>query len=407
MCIDTLNTFIYEMERGILMSQFDTQYERRNTSSVKWDLMENIYSIPDASNIIPMWIADMDFASPAVITDALKKRLEFPLYAYTYENDVCANSVTTWLARRHGWVISNEDILYHHGVVPAIATIIETFTNTDDSVLVNSPIYPPFFNIPKKLGRQVVYSPLIEENGRYSFDFANFEQQVQREEVKIFILCHPHNPAGICWPEDVLKKIDALCYENDVLIISDEIHSDLVLNGKHIPLAKVSAHQENIITCFAPTKTFNIAGIHVAMMIAQDPKKYLKLKNNMMKHGLMGLNTFAITALEAAFSEEGEKWLHELIAYLNDNVSYVIDTITTAIPAIQIAKPDATYLIWLDIRGLDMEETTVMQKLLDAGVALDPGTKYGSQFDGFLRMNIACSKKTLVEATKRFITALS
>lgn len=389
------------------MNQFDTQYERRNTSSVKWDFMETIYSIPDASNIIPMWVADMDFASPAVITNALRERLDFPLYAYTFENENCTSAVTSWLARRHDWIVPNEAILYHQGVVPAIATIIETFSSPGDSVIVNSPIYPPFFTVPKKLGRKVVYSPLIENDGSYSFDLKHFEKQIQKEEIKIFILCHPHNPAGICWPEEVLKKIDALCHANNVLVISDEIHSDLMLtNKKHIPLAKVTEHRDNIITCFAPTKTFNIAGIQAAMMIATDAKKRVKLKNSMAQHGLMGLNTFAITAVEAAFSEEGEQWLNELIIYLNSNIDYMIETITTALPAIKIKKPDATYLVWIDIRALNLSEKDVMQKLLDAGVALDPGTKYGKDFEGFLRMNTACSKKTLTEATSRFISAL-
>lgn len=388
------------------MTNFDQQYSRKNTGSVKWDLMETIYNIPDASNIIPMWVADMDFAAPTTITDALKKRLEFPLYGYAFENKNCSNSIVTWLTRRHEWFIQDEDLLYHQGVVPAISTIVETFTTPGDSVLVNSPIYPPFFGVPKKLGRSVSFSPLLEVAGSYAFDFDNFELQVKKEEVKIFILCHPHNPAGIAWSEETLRKIDALCFENDVLVISDEIHSDLMLNGeKHIPLAKISAHPENIITCVAPTKTFNIAGIQAAMTITTDSKKRLKISNTLAKHNQMGLNSFAITAVEAAFSLESEKWLEQLIVYLNDNIDYVIETITTAIPAIRIKKPDATYLLWIDIRETGYEENEIMQKLLDSGVALDPGTKYGAQFDGFLRMNIACNRDTLKEAVSRFIHA--
>lgn len=388
------------------MTNFDHQYSRRNTGSVKWDLMEMIYNIPDASNIIPMWVADMDFAAPETITNALKERLELPLYGYSFENKHCSNSIVTWLARRHEWFIQDTDLLYHQGVVPAISTIIETFTAPGDSVLVNSPIYPPFFGIPKKLGRGVAYSPLLEVDGSYEFDFENFEQQVKKDEVKIFILCHPHNPAGVAWSEDTLKKIDALCFDNGVLVISDEIHSDLMLNGKkHIPFAKASAHTENVITCVAPTKTFNIAGIQAAIIVATDSKIRLKISNTLAKHNQMGLNTFAITAVEAAFTVESEKWLDQLIVYLNDNIDYVIETITTAIPTIRIRKPDATYLLWIDIRETGYAEKEIMQKLLDSGVALDPGTKYGAKFDGFLRMNIACNRDTLKEAVSRFLHA--
>lgn len=390
------------------MNQFDQLYSRRNTASVKWDLMENIYAIPDASKIIPMWVADMDFAAPSSVTEAIQKRLEFPLYGYTFENEDCSQAVTSWLKRRHDWAVNNEAVMYHQGVVPAISTIIEALSNDHDEILVNSPVYPPFFTIPKQLGRTVRYNPFIENKGVYTFNFEDFEQQLARPEVKIFILCHPHNPAGIVWSSEILQKIDELCFTHKVVIISDEIHSDLILGAtKHIPLAKISQHPENIITCVAPTKTFNIAGVQAAMMICSDKKKRQLLKKTLAKHGQMGLNTFAIAAVQGAFSDQGEQWLNELIPYLQKNVDYVIDTITTAMPTIHIQKPDATYLVWLDIRETGYAEKEIMQKLLDAGVALDPGTKYGQAFEGFLRMNIACPHDTLVEAVSRFLAAFN
>ncbi|MEB6113237.1 MalY/PatB family protein [Kurthia gibsonii] len=390
------------------MFNFDETYSRRNTSSLKWDLMEKIYSIPDASKIIPMWVADMDFAAPETITNALKARMDFPLFGYTFEDEACASSVTSWLARRNDWHVPTESVLYHQGVVPAISTIVEAFTNEGDTVLVNAPIYPPFFNVPKKLNRQVAYAPLHEENGVYTFDFETFEEQAKKDDVKLFIFCHPHNPSGTVWSEDVLKRIDTICAENGVIVLSDEIHSDLILNGtQHIPFAKASSHADNVITCVAPTKTFNIAGIQAAMMIVTDAKKRQMIRKTMESHSQMGLNTFALTAVQAAFSEESEAWLHALIDYLNENVRYVIDTITQELPKINIKHPDATYLLWLDMRQTGMTEKEMMQKLLDAGVALDPGTKYGAPFDGFLRMNIACTRETLKEAVKRFIQALS
>ncbi|GEK34676.1 MalY/PatB family protein [Kurthia sibirica] len=390
------------------MSHFNQTFNRKNTASLKWDLMEKVYTIPDASSIIPMWVADMDFAAPSFITESLKARLDFPLFGYTFENEACATAVTSWVKRRHNWHIHNDDIMYHQGVVPAIATIIEAFTTEDDAVIVNSPVYPPFFNIPRQLGRTVVSSPFIEKKGRLYFDFDHFERLLQDDKVKIFVFCHPHNPAGRVWSQDELVKIDALCAANNVLIISDEIHCDLMLNGEqHIPLAKVSATPDNIITCMAPTKTFNIAGIQASMMITSDAKKRLKIQNTLAKHGQMGLNTFAITAVQAAFSDAGIEWLNDLIPYLNANLDYAIDTIEKALPNITITKPDATYLMWIDIRKTGIAEKEIMQKLLDAGVALDPGTKYGADFDGFLRMNIACTRQTLEQGVERFIKAFN
>lgn len=388
------------------MNQFDNLYSRRQTASIKWDLMEQVYSIPDASKIIPMWVADMDFPAPTFVTDALKQRLEFPLYGYTFANEDCTSAVTNWLKKRHDWTILADSVMYHQGVVPCLATIIETFSQEEDEILVNSPIYAPFFTVPKKLGRRVCYNPFLENDGLYSFDFENFEQQLLRPEVKIFILCNPNNPIGLVWTAEELAKIDELCFKHDVLIISDEIHSDLMLFGnKHIPLAKFSQHPENIITCIAPTKTFNLAGIQAAMMISPDKKKRLQLQKTLDKHGQMGLNTFAITAVQSAFSEQSEQWLNELIPYLQKNIKYVIETITTAIPKIHIKKPHATYLLWIDIRETGYSEKEIMQKLLDSGVALDPGTKFGKAFEGFLRMNIACPFHTLQEAVSRFLIA--
>lgn len=390
------------------MINFNQPLNRKNTASLKWDLMENVYAIPDASNIIPMWVADMDFAAPSFITESLKTRLDFPLYGYTFENDACSSAVTSWMNRRYNWVIENEQVLYHQGVVPAIATLIETFTTEQDAVVVNLPVYPPFFNTPRQLGRTVVTTPFFEEDGKIIFDFENFEEQLKNEKVKVFIFCHPHNPGGRVWTEEELKKIDALCTAYNVLIISDEIHCDLMLNGQqHTPLAKISENPANIITCMAPTKTFNLAGIQAAVMISSDNSKRDKIRATLGKHGQMGLNTFAITAIQAAFSDEGEEWLKELIPYLNSNLDYAIETITKAIPAIKITRPDATYLMWIDIRQINVDEKTIMQKLLDAGVALDPGTKYGKDFAGFLRMNIACTRNTLEQGVERFIKAFN
>ncbi|NYF26209.1 MalY/PatB family protein [Sporosarcina sp. JAI121] len=390
------------------MNNFEQVFERRKTRSVKWDRMEMIYGIEDASDILPMWVADMDFAAPEVVVNAMKERLDHPVFGYSYICDGCKDAVGQWLSERHAWETKNEWMLFHHGVVPAIASVIETFTNPGDGILVTSPVYPPFFQIPKRQGRNLVECMMNEEDGVYSIDFEEFEKSLQ-QDVKLFILCNPHNPGGIVWKEDELKEMLRLCTKYDVLILSDEIHADLVFTGyKHIPLAKIAGEEiGRIITCVAPTKTFNLAGIQAALMIATDQDVREKLTMNALSHGQMELNSFAAAALTAAY-KEGGPWLAELLDTISNNMDYVIRELTAAIPALKIAKPHGTYLLWIDYRGTGLSEDEMMDKLLNKGkLALEPGTKYGEAGRGFLRMNVATPLSQIKEGVKRFITAMS
>ncbi|MER2090467.1 MAG: MalY/PatB family protein [Sporosarcina sp.] len=390
------------------MNNFEQVFERRKTRSVKWDRMEMIYGIEDASDILPMWVADMDFAAPEVVVNAMKERLDHPVFGYSYICDGCKDAVGQWLSERHAWDTKNEWMLFHHGVVPAIASVIETFTNPGDGILVTSPVYPPFFQIPKRQGRNLVECMMNEEDGVYSIDFEEFEKSLQ-QDVKLFILCNPHNPGGIVWKEDELKEMLRLCTKYDVLILSDEIHADLVFTGyKHIPLAKIAGEEiGRIITCVAPTKTFNLAGIQAALMIATDEDVREKLTLNALSHGQMELNSFAAAALTAAY-KEGGPWLAELLDTISNNMDYVIRELTAAIPALKIAKPHGTYLLWIDYRGTGLSEDEMMDKLLNKGkLALEPGTKYGEAGRGFLRMNVATPLSQVKEGVKRFITAMS
>ena len=389
------------------MSIFDQPIERRHTNSFKWDALKQVYNIEDDSDILPMWVADMDFAAPKAVTQALSKYLENPVFGYSFIHDEVKDSIVDWLLTRHQWQIEKETILFRHGVIPAIANVLTALTNPGDKVLVSTPIYPPFFNVPKNNNREVITCPLVQENGTFVYDFEAFEKALA-QDVKVYILCNPHNPGGYVWCEETLKEIVRLCAKYDVLIISDEIHADLMIDDAvHTPLAKVAGDEiDRIITCMAPTKTFNLAGIQIAYMIATDKKKRAKLEAVITASGHGMLNNFAPIALHAAYTE-GKQWLDELLAYVSNNMEYVISELGQ-LPGIHIPKPQGTYLLWIDYRELGLEEKEMMKRLLEVSrLALEPGTKYGPEGNGFLRMNVACSLDLVKEGVKRFKKALA
>ncbi|MGM0898653.1 MAG: MalY/PatB family protein [Bacillota bacterium] len=388
------------------MSLFEQVHDRRNTRSVKWERMEKVYGISDASGILPMWVADMDFPAPPAVTDALRERLEHPIFGYSYICEECKTAAANWQQKRHGLTIETDWMLFHQGVIPAMASIIDVFTRAGDKVLVTPPVYPPFFSIPKNLGREVVYSELKEQDGDYMVDWPDFEAKLQG--VRLFILCNPHNPGGKLWTPEELKKIIQLCARHDVLILSDEIHSDLIHSGEtHTPLLSVAdSERERIFTCIAPTKTFNLAGIQAAMIVVSDLQKRKLLEQHMQAHGTGSLNAFAPVAWKAAY-EQGEPWLNELLEVLSSHINYAVDRLEQEVPGLKIRKPQSTYLLWIDYRALGLTEDEVMERLLEKGkVALEPGSKYGESGRGFLRMNIACPKQTLEDGVSRVIRAL-
>ncbi|WP_332648963.1 MalY/PatB family protein [Lysinibacillus sp. 54212] len=388
------------------MSIFNKVLERKNTNSLKWDLMEKIYGIEDASELLPMWVADMDFAPPKEVVQAIEKRLSHPIFGYSYVCDDCKGAIVDWFKRRHSLTINPETILFQQGVVPAIASIIETFTEPGDRVAISTPVYPPFFTVPRNQKRELISCDLNENNGIYSYDFEALEE-VFKQGVKIYILCNPHNPGGIVWDRTTLERLVELCIQYDVLIISDEIHADIVLEGaKYTPLSTVArADEANILTLIAPTKTFNLAGIQAAVIVAPKDDLRLQLQQNELAHGQIELNVFASPAVHAAYTY-GDAWLDELLDYLSTNMDYVIRELTS-LQGITIIKPQGTYLLWIDYRETGLEEKEIMDKLLRIGkLALEPGSKYGEAGQGFLRMNVACPFDTVKEGVERFKKAL-
>lgn len=389
------------------MADFTTVHTRRNTNSVKWDMLEQIYSLPDASEVLPMWVADMDFGIPSVIIDALHKRLEHPVFGYSIAPEETKLALINWLKKKHQLTIESKWILFQQGVIPAIAAVLEAFTEASDRVLISTPVYPPFKLVPEKLEREVVTCRLTEINGTMEMDFIDFEEKLQAG-VKAFILCSPHNPGGKVWSREDLAKIIALCEQYNVLILSDEIHSDIVFKpNKHIPTLLVAENTSNIITFYAPTKTFNLAGIQAATIIVPDDEKRKVLEEQFMKRAQMGLNVLSLTAFQAAY-EYGQEWLDELLEVLTSNIEYVIEQLTSNIKGVKVSKPDGTYLLWIDYRDTNLSEKEIMDLLLNKGkLALEPGSKYGDGGKGFLRMNVACPRETLEDGVARFIKALS
>lgn len=382
------------------MSIFNKVHERRSSASVKWDMMNVVYNLKDTTELLPMWVADMDFPPPAALTEALKTRLEHPIFGYTFADNDVKNSIVHWYNTRHQWTIDPNTIIFQPGVVPAIATVIETFTEAGDKIGMSTPAYPPFTNVPAAQQREVVTCELTEQDGHYTMDFDKLEE-IFRSGIKLFVLCNPHNPIGIVWSPEELEQLVALCIQYDVYLLSDEIHADISIQKSYTPvLTLANANEAKIITCIAPTKTFNIAGIHAAMIVAPDIKLYTAIEKNTQAHGNLGLNTFASTAVKAVYTD-GAPWLDELLSYLKNNMEYVVKELN-AIEGLKVEIPGATYLMWIDYRKTGIEEKELMGRLLSVGqVALDPGTKYGEAGRGFLRINVACPFELLQDGVER------
>jgi cystathionine beta-lyase len=398
--------FNYWKQKAVPYMKYDfSRYiKREGTDSYKWDCLELRFGTKD---IIPMWVADMDFLSPAPVVDALKKRAEHGIYGYTIRSPSFYNGIVDWMEKRHQWKIKPEWIEYSPGVVPSVNLAIQAFTHPGDKIIIQPPVYHPFFKAIRNNGRQIVINELKYENGKYEMDFDDLKDRFD-ERVKMLILCSPHNPVGRVWAREELAKLGKLCLENNVIIVSDEIHSDLILKGyKHIPTASTSSDVADITLTFeAPSKTFNLAGLANSTVIASNPKFLSQFKMAVENVGLGFANAFGVVASEAAYMY-GEEWLEQLLEYIQGNVDYLTEYLKERVPEIRPVKLEGTYLVWLDCKNLKMNTRALNDFMIkNAKVGLDDGQIFGPGGEGFQRMNIACPKSILTKALTRIERAV-
>lgn len=382
---------------------FDEIIERRNTNSMKWDHLKAVYQDAD---LWPMWVADMDFRAPEPVMNALDDVTRHGIFGYHHPPHSLRIAIQDWTSRRFGWDVQPENMTFTPGVVPAIHHLINVYSNEGDGIIIQTPVYHPFFALLRSNQRTLLENRLLQrENGKYDIDFDDLESQMKKG-AKILILCSPHNPVGRVWSESELSKVAELCARYEVTVISDEIHADLVLQGNHTPFAKLEAAKDlQVATCMAPSKTFNLAALQLSYVIFNDKNMQKKFEQQMKQH-FMGIgNPYSSAAAEAAY-RHGEAWLEALLTYIQGNVDYVQERLQQEMPSIHAAKPEATYLMWLDFRELGLTQDDLQNWLRNEGrIALNDGHTFGKAGSGFARMNVATPREHVVEGMNRLKTA--
>lgn len=382
---------------------FDEVIDRSTNRSAKYDEREKKFGTKD---VIPLWIADMDFKTAQPIIDAAKRKAEEGIWGYTSRPDSYYDAVCGWQRRHNGWDIDKSMISFSVGVVPALSSMVEIFTEPGDKVLIQTPVYSEFYDVTESWGREVVESPMVEKDGVWTVDFQDFEAKAR--EAKIFFLCSPHNPLGIVWTKEQLERLCEIAIANGLLIVSDEIHSDLVFHGKkHIPTATLKPEiAKHVISCISGTKTFNMAGLQASAVIF--PNKELKARYDKFWFNLdiHRNNSFSSVAMETAFNE-GEEWLEQLLEYLDGNFGFIADYCGKYIPQVKPNIPDATYLVWLDCRGLGMSNEELKAFMIEkAGLGLNEGWAFGRSLSGYMRLNAACPRSVLKKALEQLRAAV-
>lgn len=381
---------------------FDEIIPRRNTNSVKWDEAAQ-------DDIIPLWVADMDFRVLPQITEALRQRVDHGVFGYTHVPDSYYESVIRWFEDRHGLQgVKPSDIIYTSGVVPAISAIVRGLTLPGDKVLVQTPVYNCFFSSIRNQGCMVEENHLVYKNNTYVVDWDDFERKCADSRVRIFLLCNPHNPAGRVWKKEELQRMGEICQKYDVFVISDEIHCELVMPGnEYTPFASLSDDfLKNSATCVAPTKAFNIAGLQIANIIVKDRNKRERIDRAINIHEVCDVNPFGVIATEAAYTEEGAEWLRQLNTYLFANYRFLCDFFSKHFPSLEVVKLEGTYLVWVDCSSLGKSSTEIVNTLYRHGVWMNDGVMYGENQGAFIRINIACPRKILEEGLLRMEKAL-
>lgn len=384
---------------------FDVVIPRKGTGSRKWD---GITSVFGAEDVLPLWIADMDFPSPSAVTECLKKRTEHAIFAYNTQEESLFTSFIDWCQRRYGWQVEREWILTAPGVVPSIILSILALTEPGDGVIIQPPVYPPFFTSISDNERTIVENPLINHAGRYEFDFADLEAKLADPKNKLLLLCSPHNPVGRVWSPVELQHLYELCQQYGVDVLADEIHNDLVYGGhKHTVFASLGQPVcKESVTFMAASKTFNIAGLNASFIIAPCKRRRQQIASWLKRLHITRNNLFGVLAVEAAYSK-GEAWLDELLPYLEKNADTLVQFIHDRLPKIKVYKPEGTYLVWLDFRAYFATSKELDVFLIkQAKVGLNSGRNFGSQGDGFARLNLATQHAVLLEALERIEKAL-
>lgn len=376
---------------------FDTVINRRGTNSYKWDIVKE-------EDVIPLWVADMDFKAAPTILEALKKRVEHGVFGYTLVPDSYYEAIINWFARRHNWQIDRSWIIYTTGVVPAVSCAIKALTLPGEKVLIQTPDYNCFFSSIKNNGCEVAENELVRRGDSYEVDFEDFERQCADEKTTVFLLCNPHNPAGRVWTKEELERMNDICLTHGVRVISDEIHCELVMPGhRFTPFAAISdACRDNSVVLNSPTKAFNIAGLQIANIICADPAMRRRIDRAVNINEVCDVNPFGVAALQAAYNES-EEWLDSLNHYIWGNYLALKEFIAKELPRLEVARLEGTYLAWVDIKATGLTSDEAYEKLMKEGrVYVNSGTMYGRRAgEGYLRINLACPRATLLEGLKR------
>lgn len=384
---------------------FDKIIDRTNNFSAKWSEMNKNFG---TNNLLPMWVADMDFLTAPCVMEALKDRLEQGIFGYTTRPSSYNESIVNWLDNRFSWKINQEWLMFSPAVITSISLLIQNLTQKNDKIMIQEPVYSPFHSIVESNERNLVISPLVKlDDGSYVMDYEDIEAKIK--DVKVFILCNPHNPVGRVWTREELTRLGEICLKHNVLVISDEIHSDIILkNHKHTPFASISKEfRENTITCMAPTKTFNLAGLQSSFLVISNPYYYEVMDKAFSRLDIKRNNAFSLVATEAAYNY-GEDWLYELIKYIEDNVDFAIDYIKNHMPQLKVKKPEGTYLLWVDFSNLNVDKKDLKNALINKGrIALSDGSSFGIGGDGYYRINLACPRSMVLEGLKRIEFAIN
>ena len=383
---------------------FNKIIDRRGSNCVKWDE----FSDPD---IIPMWVADMDFETAPCVLEALKKRMQHGCFGYTLVPESYYEATIQWFGRRHGWRINRKSFIYTSGVVPAISAIIKAVTSEEDKVLVQTPVYNCFFSSIRNNGCILAENPLKMVSQRYEVDWEDFEQKCADPNVKVFLLCNPHNPAGRVWTREELTRMGEICLRHGVFVISDEIHCEFTMPGHtYTPFASISEEfAQNSAVCISPSKAFNIAGLQIANIIVKDDTIRAKVDKAININEVCDVNPFGVIALQASYSAEGEEWLDQLNAYIAGNYQLARQMLSEALPHCPVTTLEGTYLMWMDIRATGKTSQQVADHLLKhAKVYVNPGTMYGQTAgEGYIRINLATQRSRVEEGIKRIISGVS